>query len=342
MNRFLAAVALLVASPVLAQRVPLNDLGTGRYLSFQGGLYEGGANAAPADHAADGLRAASRVIPRDSTGKPSPEGKIALISIGMSNTTQEFCAGSGAVCASWSFVGQALADRAVDRRALVLVNGAMGGQAADVWDSPTEANYDRIRDTVLPRSGLTEAQVQVAWLKVANRQPSAGLPAASADAWRLVMQMGDITRSLKTRYPNLQIVYLSSRIYAGYASTTLNPEPYAYESGFAVKWLIQAQIDQTRNGGTVTEARAGDLNLATTPWLAWGPYLWADGMNPRSDGLIWTRADLESDGTHPTRSGEEKVGALLLSFLKSEPTARSWFLSDGESPVPVRRRSVKP
>lgn len=329
---------LLAASPLFAQRVPLNDLGSGRYLGFQGGLYEQGSNAPPPDHAAAGALAASRIVPRDRSGQPSAQGKIALISIGMSNTTQEFCAASGPVCAAWSFTGQALADPAVDKRTLVLVNGAMGGQAADAWDSPDESNYARIRDTVLPRHDLTEAQVQVAWVKVANRQPAVSLPAADADAWRLVSQMGNIVRALKTHYRNLQIVYLSSRIYAGYATTTLNPEPYAYESGFAVKWIIQAQIDQARNGGRVVEARAGDLDYASTPWLAWAAYLWADGTSPRSDGLVWARADLQSDGTHPSRSGQEKAGTLLLTFFKSEPTARNWFLAER----PARRRAVRP
>ena len=329
-----------LAPATFAQHVPLTDLGSARYLGFPGGLYEQGANTPPADHAEAGMRAAARIVPRDGAGNASSRGKIGLLSIGMSNTTQEFCGASGGVCASWSFVGQARADAAVDREALVFANGAAGGQTADEWDSPADSNYNRVRDTVLAREGLTEDQVQVAWVKVANRQPSVSLPAANADAWRLVRQTGDIIRSLRVRYRNLQIVYLSSRIYAGYATTTLNPEPYAYESGFAVKWLIQAQVDQMRNGGVVVEGRAGDLHVATTPWLAWGAYLWADGMNPRSDGLIWTRGDLEGDGTHPARSGEEKVGALLLSFFKSEPSAKSWFLSEpaGEAP---RRRAVQ-
>ena len=335
--RGLLCFCLLFVSPLLAQRIPLNDLGSARYLGFQGGLYEQGSNRPPADHAAVGLSAASRIVPRDRSGAPSPQGKIAFLSVGMSNTTQEFCAASGSVCAPWSFVGQALADPAVEKKALVLVNGAMGGQTADVWDSASDSNYNRVRDTVLARDGLTEAQVQAAWVKVANPQPAIALPSAESDAWRLVRQMGDIVRSMKTRYPNLQIVYLSSRIYAGYATTTLNPEPYAYESGFAVKWLIQAQIDQMRNAGTIAEPRAGDLNYATTPWLSWGAYLWADGMNPRSDGLVWTRADLASDGTHPSQPGQQKVGALLLQFMKAEPTARNWFLDNGG---PRRRRAV--
>src|ERR671936_402607 len=47
-----------------------------------------------------------------------------------------------------------------------------------------------------------------------------------------------IVAILRARYPNLKLVYVSSRTYGGYATTPLNPEPYAYDSGFAVKWLV--------------------------------------------------------------------------------------------------------
>ena len=45
--------------------------------------------------------------------------------------------------------------------------------------------------------------------------------------------MATILNMAKERYPNLRVAYLSSRIYAGYATTPLNPEPYAYESAFS-------------------------------------------------------------------------------------------------------------
>lgn len=293
----------------------------------------------PLDHASAGMSFAREIVPRDPSGVPSASGKIVLLSVGMSNTTQEFCSARDPVpCQPWSFVGKALADPSVNQTSLVFANGAMGGQTAETWDSASDSNYDRVRDMVLTPQGLSEAQVQVAWVKVANGRPSISLPDDQADAYQLVTQIADIARTLRVRYPNLRIIYLSSRIYAGYATTMLNPEPYAYESAFAVKWVIESQIEQMR-GGSVTNPRAGDLSYATTaPWMAWGPYLWADGRNPRGDGLTWEPGDLQNDGTHPAQSGEEKVGALLLQFLKAEPTARDWFLDRSSSRKrPVRR-----
>lgn len=333
-------------------RIPLTDLGAGRYLGFTGGLYENGSNSEPADHALVGLLRAARIQPLNPQGQPDPQGAYVLISIGMSNTTQEFCGGGrDGRCNPWTFMGQAATDPMVNKRTLVIVDGARGGQSAAFWDAPDEANYDRIR-MLLAERGLSEKQVQSAWVKVANPRPTLSLPAAQADAYLLVMQMGNIVRALKARYPNLQQVFLSSRIYGGYATTPLNPEPYAYESGFAVKWLIQAQIDQMRNEGRIIDVRAGDLNYHTAaPWIAWGPYLWANGLTPRSDGLVWERADFEDDGTHPSPSGERKVGTLLLNFFKTSPYTRCWFVEgevcpstgmflsggDGNGPATTRR-----
>ncbi len=322
------------AGPAAAGRAPLPDLGAGTYKSFVGGLYPAGSNTMPAAHAAVGEARARNVVPRDTSGAPGAGGKVVLLSVGMSNTSQEFCGGAlPQNCTAASFMGQAAVDATVNDTSLVIVNGARGGQTAQTWDAATDVNYDSVRLNRLAPLGLTERQVQVVWVKEANANPQDSLDGSQPDAYVLETHLGNIARALQIRYPNLQLVFFSSRIYAGYATTTLNPEPYAYESGFAVKWLVQAQSEQMA-AGSVTDQRAGNLDYnSVAPWLAWGPYLWADGTTPRQgDGLVWLTGDFAADGTHPSASGQQKVGALLLTFFKTSPFTRCWFVDGGTCP----------
>jgi lysophospholipase L1-like esterase len=280
--------------------VPLPDLAGGSYQGEQGGLYPGGGNTPPEAHLAEGLKRSRRITPLDAVGAPSSGGRIVFLTIGMSNTTQE----------TQAFLRLAAADREVNP-SVTLVDGAQGAQVARITADP-KANFWNVVAERLAAAKVTAKQVQVVWIKQANPQPDTGWPAATK---QLQADLVSTIHNLHDRYPNLKIAYLSSRIYGGYAATPLNPEPYAYEGGFAVKWTIAAQI-------------AGDSALARdrAPWLAWGPYLWADGVKGRKqDSLVWTRDDLGPDGTHPSDSGRQKVGQLLLDFLKTDPTARGWF-----------------
>ena len=63
------------------------------------------------------------------------------------------------------------------------------------------------------------------------------------------------------------------------------------------------------------------------PWLSWGPYLWANGMKKRADGLFYAESDFGADGTHPSASGRQKVAEQLWSFFSTEQTSRGWFLA---------------
>lgn len=286
--------------------VPLTGLGQGSYKGTEGGLYPGGRNTPPEPHLQAGLELARRIEPLDAEGGPTREGKIVLLSIGMSNTTQEFRV----------FKELADADPAKNPRVLI-VDGAQGGQSAEVT-ADSAAPFWEVIDKRLAEAGATPKQVQAAWIKQAIQRPSRPFP---EDVKVLQNHLVTNLHIMARRFPNLKIAYLSSRIYAGYAETSLNPEPHAYESGFAVKWLIADQI-----------AGKPELNYdpgngpSRAPWLAWGPYLWADGVKGRRDGLAYLREDLAGDGTHPSASGREKVAKVLLEFMKSDPTARLWFL----------------
>jgi hypothetical protein len=126
------------------------------------------------------------------------------------------------------------------------------------------------------------------------------------------------------RYPNLKEVFLSTRIYAGYATQGLRPEPYAYEYGYSAKWLIEAQVLQERNG--TVDPVAGNMSYTggTAAWTAWGTYLWANGTIANSNGTTWLASDFQSDGTHPDAQGATKVVNLLMNFYTTSPYT-PWF-----------------
>jgi hypothetical protein len=256
---------------------------------------------------------------------------------------------------------------------VAVFNGAFGAQTLDTWDptsigfynshprpfvdlSDPQYNYLRVQND-LSANGFSELQVQAIFLKSADAYPMCDIkhtycPGGTPDAYTAEMYMGDIMRYLKqglpptipARYPNLQQVFVTSRIYGGYANgktgsgsmhaECLNPEPFAYEEGFAVQRLIVAQTNST------PDSYSGAVDTTQAPWFDWGPYLWASGPTVSSStGLNWCNGQniqacngglerdvrygdldpLESqywgDFTHPTASAQQKVASSLVDFL---------------------------
>jgi hypothetical protein len=310
---FFIIPSLLNAQPNCNQTTvgypPINDLGTGSWNTFQGGLYPNGSNFIPVAHKNAGLLLASQIQPLDANGNPDAvNGKIVFLSVGMSNCTQEFS----------PFIPLANADAGKNPK-VISVDGAQGGQTAQIIANPTAGFWANI-DTRLQTANVTAKQVQAIWYKEANMTQS--LPPNSVYTDSLLAQSKRIMNIIKTRYPNAKICYVASRIYGGYASSTLNPEPYAYLQGFVNKWLIEAQI----NGDPMLQYSGSTPN---SPWIAWGTYNWADGTTPRSDGLTWIcPIDFQNDGTHPSNAGAGKVAGALLTFLDNDSTA-CWYRTGG-------------
>jgi hypothetical protein len=299
--------------------IPLIDMGTKRYQGYEGGLYPGGSNVRPAAHEAAGLARAALVVPRDAAGRPDPNGKIAILTIGMSNTSME--------TAWFAFFTQSDPRR---NPAVLVVDGAHGGLSAQSvflrGNLPTA-----YINSQLAGAGVTAAQVQVVWYKFADEDPQQPFP---QHAHALQSENVWIIQELKRTFPNLELAYLSTRIYGGYAIAAASPEPIAYESAFAYKWMIEQQIsgDPSLN----FEPARGPVNA---PWLSWGPYLWADGTTPRSDGLVWSCDDFQDDGMHPSFSGAVRVGGQLMNFFQRDVTTARWYVGPGglgptDAPIP--------
>jgi hypothetical protein len=322
MNRFSWAAAAVVPAVFLAaiaiadEPKPKEQPSTGlkpltemsaddRYKGEDGGLYGGGRNEAPAAHQAAAQTALKKITPLDEQGKTAKDGKIVFISLGMSNTAGEFA----------GFKEQADRDPQKSPDVLI-VNCAVGGAGVSSWARRGSGTWMKVAER-LKEAKVSPEQVQVAWIKHAEPGPSPDtMPLQYA---RKVKD--DLAASLaitRSTFPNLRVAYLSSRIYGGYnvvGIRRVNPEPFAYETAFSVRWVIQEQIEREMKG------------KAEEPVLLWGPYLWADGVTPRkSDRLIWERKDLSEDGVHPSMAGRQKVVKLLSDFFKNDAGAKSWFV----------------
>ena len=275
-------------------KINIMDLGTGFYGGLQGGLYPNGENSRPITHNDAGLAFTDAVVPLDMNGEEDfVNGKIVLLSIGFSNAQEEYC--------YFKDKADALPQR---NPYLVVVNGAIAGWPIEKIIDPTinQVYWEGDDNAIPPIKGVEDfledadanwGQVQAIWFKTANLGPT------ETDFRDYILtlrnQYIDGMAILQEKFPNNHLCYLSDRTFGGYSLDLGNPEPYAYWTGWAVKRLIQRQLD-------------GNLPYGEdSPWLSWGPYLWADGVIERSDGVKWQCDDFRvNDRRHPSDCGRTR------------------------------------
>ena len=294
-------------NPYQKSLTPLTDFGDKTYQGVRGGLYPNGENVRPKAHTEAGVAMAKSIQPLDRNGKVDEKGgKIVWLSIGMSNTTQE----------TQRFL-ELMKDYPDKNPRLELIDGAFGQHAINEINDVKAPYWDNIVKQRLEPKGLSSEQVQVVWFKLAEIMPTDTVFASYTHA--LKEKYISTMQILKKKFPNLKIAYLTSRIYGGYNNGALNPEPFAWYTGWANKLVIEDQI----NGDPRLAYRGDD---AKAPWISWGPYLWSNGTTPNAQGISWARSDLDGGGTHPSAAGRQKVAEALINFFSTDETAVIWFL----------------
>lgn len=272
-----------------------------------GGLYGGGSNIPPPDHRMRAAEALSQIQPLDAAGIPSPTGRIGFVKLGMSNSNR-----------IWDFWDTRSGLDPTRNPALVYGRGE-GGDLFDQDWLPGGNGWISLANS-LAVDGGAPAQVQVAWLlnTVANRDAH-GLTDFDVYVEAHNILYTELLQKLKADYPNVRLAFFTSRAYAGYAvDPDFAGEPASYETGFAVRRLIQAQI-----GGEP------GLDPSVVPVLLWGPYTWGNDGTPRRDGLTWLPDDFDADGFHLAvgleGKGAEKVLPLMDQFFHTNEMAAPWF-----------------
>ncbi|MCH7702215.1 MAG: hypothetical protein IID37_11055 [Planctomycetes bacterium] len=315
------------------------------------------------------------IVPRDFTGAVDHDnGLIGIVSIGFSNVRQEF----GDLIEDRIQDLQTPFDGLNDKLVFVnggKDNNTMCDWEVDpvVIDSSNiwgELVIEKLDDGKVPGGGVgftavDPDQVQAVWIKMVIARPwkyctehpnfcegadpcapaLCGDPACRFPNWMDHSTDGEIAKyktvlkHIRTVFPNIAQVFLSSRMYGGYANEVDgaveqipppcgqgSPEPWAYESGFSAQGVIKSQAF---DGGMDFGA------IGVHPYVAWAPYYWANGTTPNPDGLTWECWQVCADGAHPSRdedvdpgqtSGQTQVADLLYDFFKTHALASEWYL----------------
>jgi hypothetical protein len=283
-----------------------------------------------------GLAIAAAITPRgpDGSPTPTPAGKIGVLSIGMCNAQLEF-SGNGAPDAfMWRANYNGLNPDLAKDANVVLVNAAAAGLTADIWEDNTAQAWTDAQNRVI-QAHLSAAQIQVVWMEHAIAKPTGNFQ----DSEGLIKDdITQIAKNVLMQFPNCKIIFVSTRTQSYVAIGSPydhNPEPYAYETGFANKLTIQAQTDRT-DLCFDDPTHFYSCSPVVAPYICWGPYSWINGLTPRSDGKTWNCSDLKPDDwVHPTSCGVHKVADQLLAFFETSPIATPWYLNKNTSNMTI-------
>ena len=353
------------------------------YSSQYGTVTGAGSSTEDAMHEADGENLGQSIVPLCHNGLPPDPTNgcatgetpaIVAVGIGMSHWTKELCYDQDngnfvdpSNCGAWSFLYKAAHAQGINP-SLVLVDCAQDGAPATDWTMnspvlPYDPEYlysDCNKRLGTAPYNLTAAQVQIILYKGADSgqraalqelpTPFTGCPSTipSYDVCNLMAEVSLTARVVKTFYPNVKQMFLHGRSYGGYANLigeSLNPEPYAYEQSFAMKWVIHSQIGEIYHAQPPLPPMQS-LTYANAPWVDWGLYMWAGAtltpcQNCVTQGLTWRQdqtnmkpctgnqeCDFQTDNTHPSYCGRDKVSAMLLyKYCTSRYTP--WFRAPG-------------
>ncbi|HZP45440.1 MAG TPA: hypothetical protein VFB15_07310 [Candidatus Binataceae bacterium] len=321
--------------------------------SFPMGLY-GGSNVLSqisAAHDAKLQATSASIVPICQNGRApvgtcleGGTGKIGLVELGPSVTMQQTCTGlaqAGGVTAlpqncvagtaNQVFWQDQQGPNPTVNPAVAFADCAYQGAGPEqyVQAYPSGTLWTNCESEVT-NNGLVDRQVEAAVMEVVaggnTSMADLTTPMCTSAQNQLAVcfaenKTGILIRDLKKKFPNLKIMYLYSRAYAGWnwPQDPPNNEPWAYESAWSVQFLIRAQITQADNGGP-QDSTAGDLLYSVAPVLSWGGYQWASANTPNSEGLVWPRSDFTADAVHYTTTGFPNSANTMIGFFLGTTT----------------------
>lgn len=298
--------------------IPLTDFGYSYYGPFRGGLYPGFMNEMPETHLNKGKALSNSMVPLDGEGNVDWEtGNILMIGMGGSTASNAFNSMTDTLN-TWDYEGV--------NPCMKLKGLFYGGKDLQDMINTTDPFYWNYLQDKLDARGDTWDNIQIVWMQTHSELPTYD---SIAFVKTLVSQYITLLQRMQDSMANVKQVFFTGFHYTGYTHPShelynVLSEPKAYWGNIAIKILIERQI-------------AGDPELAfegpnkKVPYIAWGPYWWADGENPRaSDGLTWSCSEYRDDDTgggfHLEDSGKGKEALMFIDFLATNEVTSKWYL----------------
>lgn len=292
-------------------RMSVSQLGTATYRGLVGGLYPDGENLRPFNHTQNLEEVAILIKGRRVDGRvDNTDGSVVMLGIGNGSAGSSFA----------EFARIAKADTVLSSR-VHFINGCRVEVSLDALQSSSSAYWAEI-GIALESESKSGSQVQVVWLQAEDLQNSDTAFPTSAVA--LAEKLRAVCETMRNVFPNLRIVYLSSRPYAGYADHAAlevrpglrSPRDNSY--GWAVKFLVENQLKRIPGYTFGTESDP-------IPGLTWCTDDWADGDLENSVGLKWECSDFDESGIELSPSGAVKTGSRIYQFVSKDVISQPWF-----------------
>ena len=281
--------------------IPVADLGNQMFNGFRGGKYPG-SNAIPQKHFLQGEKESEKITALDKNGMTDSTGSIGFLVLGYSTAAM-----------TGRYFRYITQQEKINPAVKILI-GAQGGLDINSMLEQGGKYYLTI-DSILEKENMSNLQVQVIWLSSGDihsfSEPFPQQCETQVEKYRTALAI------LKNKFPNLHVVFLSDRPYAGYIGTE-GPqdlkEPSGYYNSWTIKWLIEKQITLEKG-----------FTYDDLPFIDWGPTLWTNGEKGNSSGYRWNCDDAGKGGIHASAKGRAKEACKLYLFFTSHPYCTKWF-----------------
>lgn len=276
--------------------IPLNDPESFTYNGINSGLYPWGNQLISNNYKTNYINTSKAIRPLNSSGLQAKDGKIAILGIGGSN---QFIVYNGIKNAWLNDVGFG--------KKLVFINAGTGGKDLPDIIDPNASYWSRIKK-ILDSNFVTASQIQIVFCIEDDFKNS---DTSFQRAYSIRDQYINLLNTITIKYPNVKLIFIGDRGFNGYATLPKYNEPRGYLNGWAVKFLVEDYVNGI---------------LPQYPFINWLEYYWANGAEPRWDGLTYLQSDFTApEYTHLTPEKANALGLVTHGKLKQDAGALYWY-----------------